>query len=198
MPIFKHEFPPLLKNFSFYFQGGDDQDKNPVYQVTVTNPPTTESVAIWYQFPAYTKEKATPSSTSKPIVMSSGDGNELYNYIQSDTGFAAGYQRYEPRMNTIEKVKQLLPDAKMAIVSAKWCPDCRRNVPKMARIVENLHWDVKIIDRDTEGVVEKYDIKKIPTFIVMDKDGKEMTRIIESPKYTNLEEDLLKIAENQY
>lgn len=142
-----------------------------------------------------TVEKPAPSTNEKSVVSTI---NELYDYVQSDTGFAAGYERYTPRSETLSKVKELLPNAKVTVISAKWCPDCRRNVPKMAKIVELLPWEVDIRDRDEEGIIEKFNIKKIPTFIISDTNNQEITRIIEKPKYSSLEEDLLKIAENNY
>jgi Ca2+-binding EF-hand superfamily protein len=68
----------------------------------------------------------------------------------------------------------------------------------MAKISQNLPWEFEVLDRDGEGVIKKYDIKKIPTFIVVDNEGNEMARIIEDPKYASLEEDLLKIVNKKY
>ena len=145
-----------------------------------------------------TKSLEQKSDTSSKVGAVDTTISDLYNYVHSDTGFAAGYKRYVPRAETISKVKELMPNAKVTVISAKWCPDCRRNVPKMARIVELLPWKVDIRDRDEEGVVDRFNIKKIPTFIISDETNQEITRIIENPKYSSLEEDLLKIAEKNY
>ncbi|MCE7735998.1 MAG: FAD-dependent oxidoreductase [Candidatus Heimdallarchaeota archaeon] len=144
------------------------------------------------------KSSLQKPETSTDVKVVESTISELYDYVQSDSGFAAGYDRYIPRIDTLSKVKELLPNAKVTVISAKWCPDCRRNVPKMARIVEQLPWEVEIRDRDEEGIIDKFNIKKIPTFIISDSNNQEITRIIEKPKYSNLEEDLLKIAENSY
>jgi thioredoxin reductase (NADPH) len=122
----------------------------------------------------------------------------LKAYISMDEGFLSGYNRYEPKLDVIANVIERMKDAKLTVISAHWCPDCRRNVPKIAKIMDHLPWDVEVRDRDEEGVVQEYDIKKIPTFIVSDTDGNEINRIIENPKYSSLEEDLLAICERRY
>lgn len=67
--FFKHEFPSLMENFSFYFEGGYDVDQQPEYHLKVLNPPTTKSVSVWYQYPSYIGEQNTP--WDKPVK----DGN---------------------------------------------------------------------------------------------------------------------------
>lgn len=58
--FFKYDFSSLTENFTFSLQGGDDQDELPLYHVKILHPPTTESVAVWYQYPEYTKMANTP------------------------------------------------------------------------------------------------------------------------------------------
>ncbi len=125
--------------------------------------------------------------------------NRLKDYVLADDGFKAGYERYQPNLEMINLVKEKLSTAHIITISAYWCPDCRRNVPKMAKILDELQeWSAEVHSRDDEGVSERFNVKKIPTFIILDKNGKELGRIIENPKYSSLEEDLLKIAENDY
>lgn len=145
-----------------------------------------------------TKSSVQKLDSSIPEKIVDSTISELYDYVHSDSGFAAGYERYTPRTDTISKVEKLLPNARVTVISAKWCPDCRRNVPKMAKIVKLLPWEVDIRDRDEEGIIDRFNIKKIPTFIISDSNNQEINRIIEKPKYSSLEEDLLKIAENSY
>ena len=46
------------------------------------------------------------------------------------------------------------------------------------------------------GVIDGLDIQSVPTFIVYDKKGKELGRIVEHPK-TTLEGDLLAILQKK-
>ncbi len=124
--------------------------------------------------------------------------NMLYDYVHVDEGFANSYQRYNSDLKTIEQIREKLPKARLITVSAHWCPDCTRQVPRMAKITEKLpDWDILVEDRDKEGVREKYNVRKIPTFIVLNDKGEELGRIIEQPVSKNLETDLLMIAQNQ-
>jgi hypothetical protein len=61
--VFSYAFPALSDDLSFYLRGGDDNDKLPLYRVKVLNPPTTESIAAWYRYPAYTRLPPTPAQT---------------------------------------------------------------------------------------------------------------------------------------
>lgn len=134
---------------------------------------------------------------SKSVV--SSNRNMLHEYVHADDGFVGQYNRYQVNEKTLEKVKEKLGNVKLITISAHWCPDCRRNVPRMAKISENFdNWNIFVEDRDKEGVGEKYNVRKIPTFIFHNESGEEIARIIENPKYTSLEEDLLKIAEGTY
>ena len=39
--------------------------------------------------------------------------------------------------------KEKMPKATLITVSAHWCPDCRRNVPRMARISNELFLELR-------------------------------------------------------
>ncbi len=152
--------------------------------------------------------KATKTKSKKEVASSEGADtevkgmkNSLRDYVLVDDGFKAGYERYTPNEDIIYQIKDKKPQAHVIAVSAYWCPDCRRNVPKMAKILESLiesGWTAEVFSRDDEGIAERFNVKKIPTFIILDENGKEMERIIENPKYSSLEEDLLKIIEGNY
>ena len=144
------------------------------------------------------KGKKASRSVQSPETRLDDTSNELRAYVHKDEGFTNSYNRYNPNMKQIDELKQMMPVCEMLVVSAFWCPDCRRNVPRMAKITDFFpEWKVTVLDRDAEGVREKYSIKKIPTFIIL-SDSKEVTRIVENPKYESLEHDLLKIAKKMY
>ncbi len=102
----------------------------------------------------------------------------------------------------LSKIKGLLQDKKIVIVMGTWCGDSKMWVPYFYRMLELMDYDpgkVTLIainrDKKAEGVnLEKYKIERIPTFIIYDKNGKELGRIVESPRYS-LEKDLLEILE---
>lgn len=50
----------LTQDLTFYFQGGDDRDRRPVYQVTVLESPSVEEFSFWFEYPKYTQIPDTP------------------------------------------------------------------------------------------------------------------------------------------
>ena len=140
----------------------------------------------------------------RPVIVAGKKGNgdvatTLYEYVMADEGFATRYQQYQPLEDLIVATREKLPKARVICITAHWCADCRRNVPKLCKISKGLpEWEFIIEDRDQPGVAEKYNVRKIPTFIIQDLQGNELGRIIESPKFGTLELDLFKIASGEY
>ncbi len=118
----------------------------------------------------------------------------LEEYVRHDPGYLRLYEAYKPDTATLEKIRKVLPEARMVIISASWCPDCRRNVPRMARISQHLPgWKFEIYPREDEDRARSLGIRAIPTFVVYHGD-KELGRIVENPTLANLEADLYEIV----
>ena len=133
---------------------------------------------------------------SRRLEGESGPGEHaaLLDYIRHDEGFLRVYQKYQPDTALVEKIRAALPTARVVTISAAWCPDCRRNVPRFARIAEQLpSWEFEIYPREDVARVQALGIRAIPTFIVF-QDGKELGRIVENPAFGSLEADLYEIV----
>ncbi len=134
------------------------------------------------------------------------------------------YKTYEPKLDILEKISKLLDEKrgtlKIVALGADWCPDCNRNVPRMIKIVKlmknkdvnlqilygimvnALHKPGEVIwhkqRSPPEAVKDIFDLKKIPTFYIFNKNSELIGIIVENPKYSStLEEDLLEILENK-
>ncbi len=135
---------------------------------------------------------------TEKLTSGAANGREaLATYARGELRGDAVYRGYRPKTTLIEDAASRLPKAHLVVVSAPWCPDCRREVPKIARIVELLPvgWTVEL--RGDDAVTrDELDVRAIPTFIVQDEPGgREIGRIIESPQSSEgLEGDLLAIA----
>lgn len=113
--------------------------------------------------------------------------------------FNSMYDVYNIDSATADQLVGKLKDVDIKIVMGTWCSDSRREVPRFFRILDYLKYpddNVKIIavGRDKQGrgnETKNLDIEMVPTFIFY-RDGKEIGRIIESPK-VSLEKDMLKI-----
>jgi thiol-disulfide isomerase/thioredoxin len=124
------------------------------------------------------------------------DNTKLVVYARDQLRGGMVYDDYRPKAHVLKQVVALLPRAHVVVVSGAWCSDCRREVPRFARIVERLPgWTVELRDDDAE-TRDVLSVRKIPTFVVRNPDtGEELGRIVESPESGSLEGDLLAIAE---
>lgn len=121
----------------------------------------------------------------------------LHCYIEADEGFYAVYETYQADEATLAQVRAAQPVAHVITPCRHTCPDCRRNVPAMARIAEHLPgWTWEVFDSDSNAERRAaLGIVRIPTFIVYDREGgRELGRIIENPASGSLERDLLEIV----
>ena len=107
---------------------------------------------------------------------------------------------YDPDTETVIRlINNMAPEYHYVIVMGTWCPDSRREVPRMMKVlytagVPESGITIYAVDRDMKArrtPVHDLDIQKVPTLIVS-RDGIEKGRIIESPE-VSIEKDLLKI-----
>ena len=124
------------------------------------------------------------------------DFAKLVVYARQELGTGDEYEHYRPVPDTIRRITELLPSAHVEIVAASWCKDCRREIPRFAKIAERLSgWTIDLLG-DDPTTRERLSIRRIPTFIVRNPEtGQELGRIVESPSGERLEDDLLAIAE---
>lgn len=138
-------------------------------------------------------QPAMQSQTSTEPMSKATD--DLHAYVAADAGFQRMYERYTPDAKLVEEIRSLQPEARVVVITATWCPDCRRNVPRWARITEQLPgWQNEVYPREDEERAQKLGVRAIPTFILYDpKTGEEMGRIVENPVLGSLEADTLNI-----
>ncbi len=139
--------------------------------------------------------------SGKPMLLGICDRAALL-----DSNFAwwyeSEYNNYEYSTSAVDSIKQKLDGLSLLIVMGTWCSDSRREVPRFLRILDELKFNnqfltINYVDRkkeSPEGDISTLDIKYVPTFIFY-KGGKEIGRIIETPKIT-LESDFKNILYN--
>jgi hypothetical protein len=110
------------------------------------------------------------------------------------------YDSYQPDMAVLEQLNiEKLDELEIIIVMGTWCSDSQREVPRFYKMMESIGYETtKLtlinVDRTKQAKgtpTGKLKIERIPVFIFL-KDGKEIGRIVESPK-ESLEKDMLKI-----
>ncbi len=121
----------------------------------------------------------------------------LHQYVEVNDTYYRIYERYQPNTDGLAALNAARPAAHVVAVSRYTCPDCARNVPRMARIAEHLPgWTWEIFDGQAEPERKAaLNIIRVPTFIVYDAPGgRELGRIVENPITGSLVDDLLQIA----
>ncbi len=115
------------------------------------------------------------------------------------TWFDEQYGGYRLDTLTLALLAESLVDVDIKIFLGTWCPDSRREVPRVYKILDYLGYPAEqvtliALDRDKHGPAheeEGFDIALVPT-IIFYRGGVEIGRIIERPT-NSLEEDMLDI-----
>ena len=111
------------------------------------------------------------------------------------------YENYQIDQESVAQLKkQKLNSYNILVFLGTWCGDSHREFPRLIRILDELKYPknkltIVAVNRKKEspnGEEGQYNIQRVPTIIVK-KYGKEIGRIIESPKTGWLEKDLLDI-----
>lgn len=121
--------------------------------------------------------------------------------------FNKNQNAYLENSKVISALKANLKDYKIKAFFGSWCGDSKRELPRLYKILEDANYpmnqlEVIGVDRTAKaykkapnGEEKGLNIHKVPTFIFY-KDGKEVSRIVESPVET-LERDIHKIVSNK-
>ncbi len=111
------------------------------------------------------------------------------DFQKNYTWFDENYKAYKTDKKVISELKQKLNDVKIITFMGTWCGDSRREVPIFYKILDEIQYDFKDLKmiavnrkKKANGLEQDYDIKRVPTFIVL-KNNKELGRIIETPKF---------------
>lgn len=122
--------------------------------------------------------------------------------------FESNYKSFKPDEKVLAEIKNHLSenDFNIEIYLGTWCPDSRREFPRMIKILTETDFDMnqlKIVGVNRDKIVPEVSVEKreelnvnhVPT-IIFYKDGKEINRFVEFAQ-ENLENDVLKIVSEQ-
>ena len=135
--------------------------------------------------------------------------------------YEASYRTYVPKSAIINEIKLWLAKTNETIqivaFGAKWCPDCQVQMPRLVKIAEgvnDLRFSTGLIGglmtkiptqrkagepiwksppSPPESVDSSFDMSHIPIFYIFGIKGKCIGRIVERPKKSTIEEDILAI-----
>ncbi|WP_378178138.1 thioredoxin domain-containing protein [Aquimarina sp. SS2-1] len=133
---------------------------------------------------------------------------EKLNTAPYDAWFSANYEAYIPKQDAINTIKTDLLAYTIKVFMGTWCGDSKREVPKFYKVLNACEFPMNrltiiAVAADREhykqspgGEEEGLNIHRVPTFILY-KNGKEVNRIVESPK-RSIEEDIHDIISGNY
>jgi hypothetical protein len=114
------------------------------------------------------------------------------------------YKSYKPEAKVVSAIQKKLNKTHITVVFGSWCGDSKMQVGRFYKILSDAGYNMNhvkaiAVDRALKvpGTdISNLDIKRVPTFIVS-VHGKEIGRIVESPKKT-LEKDLQNILQKKH
>lgn len=109
-------------------------------------------------------------------------------------------KNYEPNAQAVAAIKSIDKDTTVTLAFGTWCPDSKNYVPKLLKALHDAGNDkiqVKLIGIDNQfrepvDAVQPRRITNVPTVIV-ERGGREIDRIVETPAAPTMEEDLAAI-----
>jgi hypothetical protein len=107
---------------------------------------------------------------------------------------------YEPNTGAVDQIKATSNETTVTLAYGTWCPDSKNYVPKLLKALSTANNDkikVKLLGIDNQfrepvSTVQPRRITNVPTVIV-ERGGREIGRIVETPAGSTMEEDLAAI-----
>jgi thiol-disulfide isomerase/thioredoxin len=109
-------------------------------------------------------------------------------------------KNYEPNAQAVAAIKSIDKDTTVTLAFGTWCPDSKNYVPRLLKALRDAGNDkiqIKLIGIDNQfrepvDAVQPRRITNVPTVIV-ERGGREIDRIVETPAAATMEEDLAAI-----
>lgn len=136
----------------------------------------------------------------KQIMLNECSREGLVTFPEFKASYDANYENYKVDSTAVTQLSKLLKGKKIKVVLGTWCGDSKFQVPNFLKVTDSVKVKEENIEfiavdgakKAENGLIDGLDIKRVPTFIITDKKGKEIGRIVESPK-KSLELDLIDI-----
>jgi thiol-disulfide isomerase/thioredoxin len=109
-------------------------------------------------------------------------------------------ENYQPEPGAVAAIRASAAEAKVTLLYGTWCPDSKNYIPRLIKALRaagNDKIQVKLIGIDNQfrepaDAIQPRRITNVPTVIV-ERDGREIGRIVETPAAKTMEEDLAAI-----
>jgi thiol-disulfide isomerase/thioredoxin len=145
------------------------------------------------------------------------NSENVSDYISTSSkktmAFKENYEKYKPDEETTNKLKSYKEKVLVFAFSAEWCPNCQKHIPALGKIAVSTGIKVKIFGhlmRDPKKPkgywrrppsppeVEMFNVRRIPTIVILDREGNGLGEVVENPpEGKTLEKALLDIIESR-
>lgn len=113
-------------------------------------------------------------------------------------------RNYEPNAQAVNGIESNDKDTTVTLAFGTWCPDSKNYIPRLIKALraasnDKIHLKLVGIDnqfREPVATVQPRRITNVPTVIV-ERDGREIGRIVETPAASTMEEDLAAILDGK-
>jgi cyclophilin family peptidyl-prolyl cis-trans isomerase/HEAT repeat protein len=113
--------------------------------------------------------------------------------LSAITGWKSEAEAYDPDPAAIGKLREVRGHYRILSVLGSWCSDSRREVPRLIKVLKEVggdHFTHEMIGVDRtlvvtaadfpDGLLEHKKAERVPTIIVLDGDGQELGRVVET------------------
>ncbi|MFX1519017.1 MAG: TlpA family protein disulfide reductase [Promethearchaeota archaeon] len=135
-----------------------------------------------------------------------------YEFVSSLESCKYVYDNYHLNQEIVNELKKFVNDYTVVLFAATWCQDSRVGVPVFALLENEIGLEVRVFgemeaapfDRKHTWAIppsppeaEEWGVTAIPWIVVFDKNGQEVGKIIERPRWgMTMEAELLEIIKN--
>jgi thiol-disulfide isomerase/thioredoxin len=118
--------------------------------------------------------------------------------------FANNYSQYQPSEDDVKHIASIKKPLHLLIIFGTWCHDSEREIPRLLKLLHqannpNITYQMIAVGYDNK-ISEEYElpvsINYIPTVIISDESGTELTRVIERPERSWVNEITVKAQSN--
>ncbi|MFX1482595.1 MAG: thioredoxin family protein [Promethearchaeota archaeon] len=123
------------------------------------------------------------------------------------------YKEYKLEASVIEELKKIAKDLIVVAFSAAWCGDCKKAMPVMLYLEEELGWEILVFSKiktapldpnrqwavpPSPPEIDEWGVTAIPWFVFYDSHGNKLGTLVEKPTVKNtIEAEILYILKNK-
>ncbi len=135
----------------------------------------------------------TASGTEPPPPVPYLVGRLRWKELEAVPGWKESYESYRPQPEAIEQLRTATGSYRIITVLGSWCSDSEREVPRLKKVLDAVGGDrfaldligvdrTLVVERGLlpEGVVPGRKVERVPTIVVLDADGQELGRVVET------------------